>query len=223
MRIDIRGIKNVVLAIAVIAVLSVMGMNCSRFDSTASSSGASAVGLGSGEEPMPVALLSSEQLLKAMISATGTEGLGELENPADDLIRQTYEERSGSLPSGQDLKLATGPTLVSITNLASAVCAKAVDRDRSSGESQGQDRLFFREFDFSKGAEAQSDASVQLAASRLARNSWRRDPVEAETAAFVEFAAEFKAQAAAGSIDETRRLAISVCTAVLSSFDAITY
>lgn len=197
--------------------------NCARF--------ASSNYFGSGESSLsstqtklpPVGLMSSDQMLKAMISVTGTEGLGELTDPADAAIDQTYTDRNGSLPSVQTLDQATGPTLISATNLASAVCAKAVDRDRATSEAQRDQRIFFREFDFSQGISAQSSDAVTMGFARLARNAWRRDTTADENEAIVTFAQEFSAGVNASDSAQTRMLAIGVCTAVLASVDALTY
>ncbi len=213
------------LAATVLTLSTILGFNCSPFavqpivnGNFGSSSDESSV-----TEPQPtVALLSSEQILKAMIAATGTENAGE-PTPDDDLIKSTYEARSGSFPSDQSLTLATGPMMISVTNLASAVCNKAVNRDIATGEAQRDQRLFFREMDFSKGLSAQSSDSISLAFDRLVKNAWRRAASQAEENAIVDFAQEFSRESNANDPQQTRLLAVSICSAVLSSVDALTY
>ncbi|MBX3021866.1 MAG: hypothetical protein KF799_09340 [Bdellovibrionales bacterium] len=213
-------LKYILLTLTTLAA-SLTLMHCGNFRSGGSDNSSSS--LGRGETLPPVGFMSAEQMLKAMISSTGTEGLGELTDPADDAINTTYNERSGSLPSYQALDQATGPTLISVANLASTVCAKAVDRDRATGETQRDDRLFFREMDFSKGLGAQSSDAITGAMERLARNSWRRAATPTEQESLVSFAQEFAAGANTTDPAQTRLLAISICTAVLSSVDALTY
>lgn len=205
-----------------VAALAWTAARCSPFRSNASGEASSST-LGTADSLPPVGFMSADQMLKAMISTTGVEGLGELTDPADDLISSTYAERSGSLPSVQAMDQATGPTLISVTNLASTVCAKAVDRDRATGEAQRDDRMFFREMDFSKGLAAQSSDSVTGAMERLSRNAWRRPSSAGEQEAMVAFAQEFATGVNATDAAQTRLLAISICTAVLSSMDAMTY
>ena len=223
MRISLKK-KLMALYLASFAVLLVLGQNCSRFDldQGAGSGAPSAVG-AAGEAAPSVALLSSEQMLKAMISVTGTEGLGELTDPADDLVNTTYNLRNGSLPSSNTLDQATGPTMISVANIASTVCAKAVDRDRATGEAQRDERLFFRELDFSSGLSAQSSDSVSIPFARLVRNAWRRDPTQEELDDIVTFAQEFSVGANATDPMQTRNLALGICTAVLSGIDSLTY
>jgi len=201
---------------------ALLGFNCSGFG-TADMAALTSVMSKTEETQVPVAVLSSEQLLKAMLSVTGTEGIEDNATAEDKLISSTYDERSGSLPSGQDLKLATGPMQISAANIASAVCAKAVDREREVAEDARERRLFFREMDFSKGLSAQNSNSVSMAFERLARNAWRRDVSDQEVDQIVEFAQEFSREASPTDVAQTRMLAISTCTAVLSSIDAITY
>jgi hypothetical protein len=205
-------------AAALVGISALLGFNCSQFATNLAPSMNSAASAVDENPSLPVALLSSEQILKAMISATGTEGLGDMTASEDSLIGTTYNERTGSLPSGQDVSLATGPMLISVTNLASAVCAKAVDRDRT-----GSDRLFFNEMDFTKGLSAQSSDAVSMGFSRLARNAWRRDADSVEVESIIKFAQEFAQGADTNDPAQTRMLAISTCTAVLSSADALTY
>lgn len=172
---------------------------------------------------MGVAFLSSEQILKSMVSATGVEGLGELTTAADDAIDTTYRERTGSLPSLQNLNQATGPTLIAVTNLASQVCAKAVDRDRATSDANGDQRLFFREMRFNSGLGAQTSDAVTKAFERLARNSWRRTVASEDLDNITTFAQEFSVGANTTDTQQTRNLAISICTAVVSSIDGLTY
>ena len=208
------------------AVTVVLGFNCGQFDTTSAPSIAAPTKTEEAASAPPVALMTSEQMLKAMISATGTEGLGELTDTVDANINDTYNLRTGSLPSLNSLNQVTGPTLISVTNLASSVCAKAVERDAAIGESDRDERLFFREFDFSKGLAGQTSDSVTMSFERLARNAWRRDVSRDESEAMLTFAQEFSTGLAANVSSQpaqSRLLAISVCTAVLSSIDSLTY
>ncbi len=202
-----------------------IGMNCSGMKS------ANLAGLNNGfstgdthvDPPTYVGFLSSEQMIKTMIASTGTEGLGDLTETSDDLIDKTYKDKTGMLPSLQNLNQASGPTLIAVTNLASAVCAKAVDRDRAVSESQRAQRLFFREFDFSQGLSQQTSDSVTMAFERVARNAWRRNLASEDSEMILSFAQEFSVGVSATDPIQTRLLAVSICTAALSSIDALTY
>lgn len=206
----------------VLQLVCIIGLTgCSEFKS-AVAAGASSLGFGDKPHP-PVAFMSSEQMLKTMISSTGTEGLGEVTDAADDLIQSTYNERTGSLPSTQSLYQANGPTMIAATNLASSICAKAVDRDRAVATAQADERLFFREIDFGQGPSAVSSAAAQAGFARLTRNAWRRAPTSAETETINTFVKEFTQGINGADPNQTRLLAVGLCTAALSSLDALTY
>lgn len=211
-----KTIKQLTLAITGVVLLN----GCTGFVAAVGSLSNS---LGIGEKPHPpVAFMSSEQMLKTMISTTGTEGLGELTDPADDLIQTTYNERSGSLPSVPSLYQANGPTMIAAANLASSVCAKTVDRDRAIGMAQADERMFFRQVDFTQGP-ASAAAGMRAGFELLARNAWRRAPTSAEVDTFNTFTQEFIAGGSATDPEQTKLLAVGVCTAALSSLDALTY
>ena len=215
-----KRVTSLVLAGVLVSFASVIGVNCSGF--AASSSFDSLNGsLGGEDKSIPVGFLSSEQILKSMISVAGVENLGDLTTSDDNDIDATYQLRKGSLPSVQDLSAATGPTLIAITNLAASVCNKAVNRD--AGTSVGSDRLFFNEVDFSKGLSAQSATAFRGGFDRLARNAWRREANNEENDSIDAFVSEFRTGSDLTSTAQTRLLAVSVCTAVLSSADALTY
>jgi hypothetical protein len=214
---------HLMIASSFFMVLSVaLGFNCQRMKpyQSQSSMGETNVAV---EPPLGVGFMSSDQMVKAMIAATGTEGFGELTDSADDLIDRTYNDKTGMLPSVTNLHQATGPTLIAVTNLASTICAKAVDRDRAVGEAQKVNRLFFREMDFSKGLSGQSSDAVTSAFERLARNAWRHDANDQDLSDILSFAQEFSSGADGADPQQTRMLAISVCTAALSSIEALTY
>jgi hypothetical protein len=213
-------IPTIYLSVLLVASM-LLGFNCSGFAPVGDMQGQNS--LSSVTDPgIPIALLSSEQILKTMLAATGTENAGS-PTPADDLILKTYTERSGSLPSEQGLSQATGPMQISVANLASAVCAKAVANEMAIAESSRDSRLFFREFDFSKGLDSQSTAAIVSGFDRLARNSWRRDTTDAEKTLISNFATEFSTGANQTDPAQTSLIATSICTIVLSSIDALTY
>jgi hypothetical protein len=215
-------VKTIIVLSGMLGISVGLGFNCSRMKPGNFGNSSSESSL-TDAPPLGVGFLTSEQMIKAMISATGTEGFGELTDPADDLIFQTYNDKTGMLPSLQNLYQATGPTLIATTNLASTVCAKAVDRDRAIGDARRSERLFFREMAFSTGLSGQNSDSVTLAFGRIARNAWRRDIDDTDLQAILTFAQEFSAGVSAADPAETRMLAIGVCTAALSSIDALTY
>jgi hypothetical protein len=219
------GMVQLTSALMIVAFSAIVGVNCSGFsplgiggnDGNNSSSSAA-------DEDFGVSLLTSEQILKSMLSATGTESSSQ-PTAADDLITSTYNQRSGSFPSSQSLSQATGPMLISVANVASAVCKKAVENDAGISEGSRDNRLFFRTVDFSAGITTANESGMVDAFDLIARNSWRRQSTAQEKDMIANFVTEFKAgdDGSQSAQAETKLLAISVCTAVLTSIDALTY
>ncbi len=201
----------------------VIGFNCGRFEKHGGGGGGVASSASTTEEvQLPIALLSSEQIFKSMISVSGIVSADNSSDQADALIMSTYRDRSGTLPSGQDLRLMTAPMLVSVTNLASAICAKLVAQE--SAITDASSRLYFREFNFASGPSSVSDQALVAAAGRMARNFWRRDIKGEELDAVTSIMrTDFLAEANGTAPAETRSLAIGTCTAMLSSMDALVY
>jgi hypothetical protein len=214
-----KKVKGVVLAGSLLITSALIGVNCSGFK--ASSDGSGEFGsLGGADKEMQVGFLSSEQMLKSMISVAGVESLGDVTTADDAAIDATYQQRAGSLPSVQNLTAATGPTLIAVTNLASTVCNKAVNNDIAAGSPT--DRLFFQEVNFSGGL-SQGAAAFLPGFQRVARNAWRRDATQDEIGFMQGFASEFADGANMTDPVQSKLLAISMCTSVLSSMDALTY
>ncbi len=211
------------LAFGALATVScVIGFNCGRFEKHGSGAGVATSASTTDEVQLPIALLSAEQIFKSMISVSGVVSADDTSNPADELIISTYRNRSGTLPSGQDLRLMTAPMIVSVTNLASAICAKLVDQERATVDEST--RLYFKEFNFAAGPSSVSESALGAAAGRMARNFWRRDIKSEELDAVNSIMrTDFLAEATGTSSVETRNLAIGTCTAMLSSMDALVY
>lgn len=215
-----RQIRGFIQAALFMGISTVVGVNCAGFKASSVFEDGSNGSLGASDE-VPVGFLSSDQMLKSMISVAGVESLGDLTTADDNAIDTMYNARTGSLPSVQSLSSATGPTLIAVTNLAGTVCNKAVDNDIAAG-SPG-DRMFFQEVDFSQGL-SQGSAAFIPGFQRLARNAWRRDSIQEEDDMISGFVSEFTAASPdATAVAQTKLLAVSICTSVLSSTDALTY
>ncbi len=214
-----KKVKGVLMAGSLLITSALIGVNCSGFKATADGSGDFG-SLGGADKEMQVGFLSSEQMLKSMISVAGVESLGDVATPDDSAIDMTYQQRAGSLPSVQNLTAATGPTLIAVTNLASTVCNKSVNNDIAAGSPT--DRLFFQEVNFNAGLN-QGAAAFVPGFERIARNAWRRDPTADEIGYIQGFASEFADGANLTDKEQARLLAVSICTSVLSSMDALTY
>jgi hypothetical protein len=214
-----KKVKGVVLAGTLLITSALIGVNCSGFKATGDGSD-SFGSLGGADKEMAVGFLSSDQMLKSMISVAGVESLGDVTTADDAAIDSTFTQRAGSLPSVQNLTAATGPTLIAVTNLAGTVCNKAVNNDIGAGSPAA--RLFFQEVNFSAGL-SQGAAAFVPGFERVARNAWRRDVTPDEEGFMQSFVSEFADGANMTDPAQSKLLAISICTSVLSSMDALTY
>jgi hypothetical protein len=214
-----KKVTGVVLSGTLLITSALIGVNCSGFKAAGDGSDAFN-SLGAADKEMGVGFLSSDQMLKSMISVAGVESLGDVTTADDAAIDSTFTARSGSLPSVQNMTAATGPTLIAVTNLASTVCNKAVNNDIAAGSPT--DRLFFEEVNFSGGL-SQGAGAFLPGFERLARNAWRRDPSQDEVGFMQSFVTEFSDGANMSDAAQTKLLAVSICTSVLSSMDALTY
>lgn len=163
----------------------------------------------------PYALLSSEQVYKSMSSLTGT--------PFNNQTMNEYNARQAVLASGFDLKMITSPMLISITNLASVFCNETLSRESALPADQ---RKFFGDVDFSKGATNIDPASYSSVSGKLSMAFWGRSPSSEEAQVLNEGKNEFVAALAAAdamNANSSRNLMLFTCTGMLSSFDTYTF
>jgi len=197
-----------------------MAYGPSGFDSSASSS-SSLSGGGGGDAPAPnitsnpVALLSSEQVLKSMASVTGT--------PVDATIMTEYNLRQSVLGSGFDLSLVNSPMLIGLTNLASQFCNETVTREAALASTS---RRYMASVDFTKPVSGVSDAVFASVVNNFAMALWGRAPTADESTTLLQGRADF-VTALTGSnltaVKSTNNLMLFTCTGMLSSFAAYSF
>jgi hypothetical protein len=162
----------------------------------------------------PYALLSGEQILRGMLSMTGTS--------MTNTIRNEYNARSALLASGYDLKLVTSPMMIGITNLATQVCNETVNRERAMQSGQ---RKIFRDIDFTRGPAMVSAEAYQSSLKAMALNFWGREISEHEMQILNDGRVEFETAVPANLATngaQTNNLMMFTCAGMLASFDAVT-
>ncbi len=216
----------------------VFGFNCGRtgFQNLQNFEIHSALTSATSEKPeLPVMMLTSEQQFKNMLSVTGIESAttsGDLDStsadtissardPLDMEIAQSYETRKGSLPSVQDLSLMNGPQLVSTTNLSLSVCNKLYDRESNLAP---ESRNFFNEINLLATPDKISGAALDAASTRMSRSFWNRNIASDELAQIRQvMLSEYGSSPSDTPINQTRLFLVGLCSAMLSSFDALVY
>lgn len=216
----ILNIKNLLrLAIfgAVLLVFFVTGFNCSA------SKMHSLLGNGTLEsnstskaENLPYALLNGEQALSSMLNVTE-------QTQVSNGVRNEYNVRNSAFSVNSYLSSMNAPMLLSATSLAGEVCNSLVARERGLAVDQ---RLFFNSVNFTVGPSQIQSADYENTVSVFANKVWGRNPSSAERDLFNDYYSDFLLNLSAAEKTQnakTAALYMSVCAAVLSSFDALTY
>lgn len=163
-------------------------------------------------------LLNHQQILHSMLSATGVDNL----KTSND-INNEFLRREGAFDISGSVKMINAPMVLSQANLASEICNQLVVKERAltTGE-----RIIFSSVDFTKPPTAVTPDQISVVTQNLSRNSWRRPASEVETqliqSSTLDFMNDFTA-AEKASANQTTTVGVYVCTAILSSFDAMTY
>jgi hypothetical protein len=206
------------------ALTMVMGFNCSQtgFQSVGEVTEFSSLSTKTSE--IPLGLLTSEQILKSMVSVTGVEHADDKLDSSDDVIMSTFIERNGSLPATQGIEGINGPLLVSTSNIAGSVCSKLVNKEKVL---QSGSRIYFKEVDFTQGLSQFNANGLNVITARMARSFWARDlKVQEQSAINSIMLNDYINADTNGGLTNAQKselFATSLCTALLSSFDMLVY
>lgn len=166
---------------------------------------------------VPYALLTGEQLLKSMASTTGVEITPQ--------ISTEYSKASSTFAGSTDLKVMTSSMMINATNLASQFCSESLTQTTVKGK-------LYSEIDFSKGilgsdgSPILDDDKYEQAVESLGRSFWGRSPSSEEKAIIYEAKNEFVNEFSDTEKKDptaTQKLMLFTCTALLVSFDAISF
>ncbi len=196
--------------------MTLVYQNCSRLSSSQSSSQSSWVEESEvNVTSVPYALLSSEQVLRSMASVTDT--------PVNGTITNEYNRGQSVLAGGFDLKMVTSPMLMATTNLASTFCNETLNKEIARPVDQ---RKLFRNIDFTKSAFVLTDANYQSTLQFLSSAFWGRALSENELEILLSAKGEFMTPLTDAEQKQTassKNLMLYTCTAMLSSFDSISF
>ncbi|MGZ5279194.1 MAG: hypothetical protein ACXWC9_04585 [Pseudobdellovibrionaceae bacterium] len=191
--------------------LGVLGFNAEEQDSTIESE------QNSESVSAQYALLSSDQVFKSMASVTGIA--------PNTTITNEYNQVSLILSSGYDLRSVNSPMMIGSANLASRFCNEMIT------QTDARDR-FYPGIDFAKGIETNdgslnlTDEAYQTSIENMSQAFWGRSPSSEEFQAFAEAKDEFLADytpAERRAVNSSTRLMLFTCTAMLVSFDAMSF
>jgi hypothetical protein len=219
--------KLLLSALMIFGLTVIFGQNCARmpFGAKGGTEGNIDQALSLEEQEakgvsVPFALMTGEQVLKSMNALAG--------NPETNAITgggvtgTEFRRRVGAFAVGYDLKLTTAPMMLGITSLAGTVCNTAIDRERANGAA----KVLFSDVDFTRASSQMSLDSYKAMVRKLAIKFWGREETNEELNILLDGRSEYTSAMTAQeatAVDSTRELALFTCSAMLSSFDAITF
>lgn len=193
-----------------------MGVDPELVKGTADSASLSAdvPSLGSGDTNRK--LLTADQIQRSFADLTGVSVFNEVTTSA-------FKASAAILPDDFNVRTTTSPYLVAVTNLASDYCDQSIKQSTTGAGSI--DGLPFRSLPLESAVNQLDGINYKNYVQALAKRFWGRSASAEELQAFVDARAEFVAgiESNPSSPAHTRALALFVCSAMLSSFDTITF
>lgn len=164
----------------------------------------------------PYTMMTSLQVFSSMLNVTDQNGA------ISTSMRQEYDARTGSLADNDNLAVINAPLQMATTSMAGEVCNGLLGRE---GALAAADRKFFNQVDFTRNMAGNSPAAYAAAVDSMAIAFWGRGVNDEERQAMNEFYSDYASSyGATGSAQDqvrvTRKLYLSACSAMLSSFDA---
>lgn len=211
-----RKWRNIAVITGGMVALSTLTFNCApsmflAMTSSGTSSSSSSVDQFSQVGRSPIALLNVNEAFNSMANVAG------LTNNIPAAMRAEFNLRAGALADNPLVTNVNAPLQLATTAIAGEACNAIIAQEMGQTADQ---RRFFGGVDFTKGPAQQSASAIQGALGALAQAFWNRAPTGDEMAQLQQFAADLPESAAA---TQTQAIALGACTAMLASFDAITY
>ena len=205
-----------------IAIIATCYTNCSPSMFKAASpkqSDFSSSGCGANcfeKQSSPYTMMTSLQVFSSMLNVT------EQSSAISTTMRQEYEARTGSLADNDSLAVVNAPLQLATTSIAGEVCNGVLNREVPLTAAQ---RKFFVQVDFSRNLAGNTTAAYSSAVDAMAEAFWGRSVNDEERLAMNEFYNDFAGSygllgSAQDQVRVTRKLYLSACAAMLSSFDA---
>jgi hypothetical protein len=137
---------------------------------------------------------------------------------SDDTIRM-YNSKEGSISAYGDFNSVTAPMLVALTNISGEVCDDLIDqeiRDEANTNDNGRVARIFVGFNMSSTT-LPSQSATNDAIARLSQSCWHKQESAQERTQILDLLATVPN----GSAMATRRQALLLCTAMLSSLNSL--
>lgn len=158
----------------------------------------------------PWVMLTFNQQYQSMLNVTGQTQTASQ--------KAEFELRSGALAGSDGVDGINGPMMIAATSLAGEVCNGLIIKEKASSQ-----RRFFSGVDFNQTLKNHSPDTFMKVASTMAGNFYARQLREDETKELTDFYKEFVTGAGTADATQLKNVYLSLCSAMLSSFDSMTY
>jgi hypothetical protein len=207
-----QWVPAVAVISSVLLVVVLLGNGCSNnFKSINDTSSSSVIGGGGADNPDIVVipgtktavLVDSNRVLSHLSACVGVAV------PSDQTV-QMYETKKSSISSTGSANTITAPMMMAIANIAGEVCNDLIEQEIALG------RRIFVDVDFTANSLPTSPVLMDSIA-RLSLSCWQRQPTSTEVSMLMSMLDSVGSTEAQAS----RKSALMLCTAVLSSLDAL--
>lgn len=158
-----------------------------------------------------VSLVYGRQVLDNMVSCLGI-------GSASARTYEEWERRSNSLSEYGYATQVTAPMMMAIAAVAGEACEDLMQREIAQVP---VDRSFFNEINFAQGTQSLSASILEPAIIRLAKSCWQRFPDEAEIDLILDEVDAAQSGTSGADPSQAKKVALLICTGVLSSLSAI--
>lgn len=210
-------LKVKVLSIISLSVILLAMQNCGEFhsmqDSDFSESLLDSTDLSGDDQRTPFQMLSKKQLLSSVVTATGV-------TQADSTLVATSRSLSPILSEKSDLGKYNPPRGMTYANIAGDACRQLIAQEKSE-----KNKRLIR-YGLPVNANDITNQEIEETIRSFARSFWSRNETPEELQIIKDGLSEFENVREVASLNEqtrAERQTLYLCTAMLSSLDAITY
>lgn len=149
-------------------------------------------------------VVGASEVLKQLTNCVGLETYS-------DATKKVYDDKKGSISTYGSASSITPPMMMAITSIAGEVCSDVIDKEIASGG------RIFAGIDLNASA-LPSGSQLGNAISNLALSCWRGNETAEEKAMLLDMVNQ---SVGATEANASKKAALMICTAMLSSLDAL--
>jgi hypothetical protein len=216
--------RRISALIVVLGFLSTLHFNCSKGGFQSAKHGIQTKDLSSTDPSLPggdfskptgspYALMTAHQVFSSMLNVTGQVGAVSV------AMRAEFDLRKVLLSDNDSLTTYAAPLQISTTSLAGEVCNALITKEAALPMAE---RKIFQQVNFTQTLAQNPQAGFSASTEALAKSFWGRAPTSTEGTLLNEYYTDFVSSYDSTGVAATRKAYLSICSAMLSSFDAVT-